>query len=94
MGRKLTIYMLDGFATGPKTIEIGNWSGKAIYSPRAKLKSLLERQEFDSPGIYFLRGQSESYEFDESIYIGEAEELRARLKQHIAGGRIRGQVPI
>ncbi|QDT21916.1 GIY-YIG nuclease family protein [Gimesia chilikensis] len=84
MGRKLTIYMLDGSATGPKTIEIGNWSGKAIYCPRAKLKSLLSRQEFDSPGIYFLRGQSESYEFDESIYIGEAEELRARLKQHIA----------
>lgn len=84
MGRKLTIYMLDGSVTGPKTIEIGNWSGKAIYSPRAALKVLLLRPEFDAPGIYFLRSQSESYEFDESIYIGEAEELRARLKQHIA----------
>ncbi|WP_345984758.1 GIY-YIG nuclease family protein [Sulfurimonas sp. HSL-1656] len=76
--------MLDGSATGPKTIEIGNWSGKAVFSPRAMLKSMLTRPEFDSPGIYFLRSQSESYEFDESIYIGEAEELRARLKQHIA----------
>lgn len=84
MGRKLTIYMLDGAATGPKTIEIGNWSGKAVYSPRASLKSLLKRSEFDFPGVYFLRSDSESYEFDESIYIGEAEELRARLKQHIA----------
>jgi len=84
MGRKLTIYMLDGSATGPKTIEIGNWSGKAVFSPRAALKSLLARPEFDSPGIYFLRSESESYEFDESIYIGEAEELRARLKTHIA----------
>lgn len=84
MGRKLTIYMLDGSATGPKTIEIGNWSGKAVYSPRAALKSLLSRDEFDSPGVYFLRSESNSYEFDESIYIGEAEELRTRLKQHIA----------
>lgn len=84
MGRKLTIYMLDGSATGPKTIEIGNWSGKALYSPRAALKSMLDRYEFSSPGIYFLRSESNSYEFDESIYIGEAEELRARLKQHIA----------
>jgi hypothetical protein len=84
MGRKLTIYMLDGSATGPKTIEIGNWSGKAVFSPRATLKSMLVRAEFDSPGIYFLRSESESYEFDESIYIGEAEELRARLKTHIA----------
>jgi hypothetical protein len=84
MGRKLTIYMLDGSATGPKTIEIGNWSGKAVYSPRAALKKMVDRDEFDSPGIYFLRSESISYEFDESIYIGEAEELRARLKQHIA----------
>lgn len=84
MGRKLTIYMLDGSATGPKTIEIGNWSGKAVFSPRAALKGLLARPEFDSPGVYFLRSQSGSYDFDESVYIGEAEELRARLKQHIA----------
>ncbi|OWJ92717.1 hypothetical protein B6S59_19315 [Pseudomonas sp. A46] len=84
MERKLTIYMLDGTATGPKTIEIGNWSGKAIFAPRAILKSLLSRNEFNSPGVYFLRNQSESSEFNESVYIGEAEELRARLKQHIA----------
>lgn len=84
MGRKLTIYMLDGTATGPKTIEIGNWSGMAVFSPRAPLKSMLARPEFDSPGVYFLRSESESFEFDEGIYIGEAEELRARLKQHIA----------
>ena len=84
MGRKLTIYMIDGVATGSKTVEIGNWSGKAIYSPRASLKVLLERNEFDSPGVYLLKGQSTSDGFNESIYIGEAEELKVRLKQHIA----------
>ena len=25
--------MIDGSENGPRTIEIGNWSGKAIYSP-------------------------------------------------------------
>ena len=84
MGRKLTIYMLDGNATGPKTVEIGNWSGKAIFSPRGSLKGMLERAEFDNPGVYFLKSESETSDFDESIYIGEAEELRVRLKQHIA----------
>jgi hypothetical protein len=84
MGRKITIYMLDGEATGPKTIEIGNWSGGAIFSPRASLKALLARSEFDSPGIYFLQSDSDSEEFEGSVYIGEAEQLRARLKQHIA----------
>ncbi|WP_421862625.1 GIY-YIG nuclease family protein [Motiliproteus sp.] len=84
MGRKLTIYMIDGVATGSKTVEIGNWSGKAIYSPRASLKLMLNRDEFDNPGVYLLKGHSTSTEFSDSVYIGEAEELRSRLKQHLA----------
>lgn len=84
MGRKLTIFMPDDVAIGPKIVEIGNWSGKALYAPRGSLKSFLGRSEFGSPGIYFLRNQSESAEFEENVYIGEAEILRTRLKQHIA----------
>lgn len=84
MGRKLTVYMLDGTPTGPKTVEIGNWSGKAFYSPRAFLKGQLARAEFTGQGIYLLQSQSEDDEYDASIYIGEAEELSARLKQHLA----------
>ncbi len=85
MGRKITIYLIDGTATGPKTVDIGNWSGAAIYSPRANLKTVLARPEFANPGVYFLKSEAQSAEFSESIYIGEAEELRARLQQHIAG---------
>lgn len=84
MGRKLTVYMLDGTPTGPKTVEIGNWSGKAFYAPRAFLKGLLGRVEFSAQGIYLLQSQSENDQYDASVYIGEAEELSARLKQHIA----------
>ncbi|MDX5446635.1 MAG: GIY-YIG nuclease family protein [Zoogloeaceae bacterium] len=84
MGRKITVFMLDGTATGPKTVEIGNWSGRAIYSPRASLKSLLHRSEFSSQGIYLLQSASQDEGFESSIYIGEAEELSDRLKTHIA----------
>lgn len=84
MGRKLTVYMLEGTPTGPKTVEIGNWSGKAFYVPRAFLKGLLSRSEFSSQGIYLLQSQSEDDQYDASVYIGEAEELASRLKQHIA----------
>lgn len=83
MGRKLTVYMLDGNATGPKTVEIGNWSGKAVYSPRAFLKNLLSRSEFAAQGVYLLQSQSEDDQYDGSIYIGEAEQLATRLKQQI-----------
>jgi hypothetical protein len=84
MGRSLRIYMLDGGAIGPKTVEIGNWSGKAIYTPRAYMKNILVRAEFNSSGIYLLRSESDSVEYGESVYIGETEYLRSRLKQHIA----------
>jgi hypothetical protein len=84
VGRKLTVFMLDGTATGPKTVEIGNWSGRAIFSPRASLKGLLRRGEFAAQGIYLLQSESEDDKYDSSVYIGEAEELSVRLRQHIA----------
>lgn len=33
MGKKLTVYMIDGTEYGPRLSEIGNWVRKAIYSP-------------------------------------------------------------
>jgi hypothetical protein len=83
MGRKLTVFMIDGSENGPRTIEIGNWSGKAIYSPRAKLLDLLKRNEFEKPGVYLLKFDPIENNYNERIYIGEAEKVGARLKQHI-----------
>lgn len=87
MGKKLIIYMMEDSGEGPKTIEIGNWSGKAIFSPRSTLKKLMQRDEFYRPGVYFLKGLPKTSEYSESIYIGEAEELRSRLKQHLTGDK-------
>lgn len=83
MGRKLTVFMIDGTENGPRSIEIGNWSGKAIYSPRAKLLELITRDEFDKPGIYFLKSDPQDTSYQERIYIGEAEKVGNRLKQHL-----------
>ena len=83
MGRKLTVFMIDGSENGPRTIEIGNWSGKAIYSPRAKLSELILRDEFDKPGVYILKSDPQGSLYSERIYIGEAERLNNRLKQHL-----------
>lgn len=84
MGKKLTVYMIDGTAYGPRLSEIGNWVGKAIYSPRASINKIINRQEFDNPGIYCLKGDPSDDAFDEKIYIGEAENIRTRLKQHLS----------
>lgn len=84
MGKKLTIYLVDGTETGPRTIEIGNWSGKAVYSHRPSLSSIINRNEFDRPGIYVLKSLPNNENYNERIYIGEAENLKKRLKQHLA----------
>lgn len=84
MGKKLTVYMIDGTAYGPRLGEIGNWVGKAIYCPRASVNKIMNRHEFDNPGIYCLKGEPTDKAFDEKIYIGEAENIKSRLKQHLS----------
>lgn len=76
--------MIDGTAYGPRLSEIGNWVGKAIYSPRAAINKIMNRSEFDNPGIYCLKGDPTDDAFDEKIYIGEAENIKIRLKQHLS----------
>lgn len=84
MGKKLTVYMIDDTEYGPRLSEIGNWVGKAIYSPRSSVNNIIGRFEFDNPGIYCLKGDPTDEAFDEKIYIGEAENIRTRLKQHLS----------
>ena len=76
--------MIDGTEYGPRLSEIGNWVGKAIYSSRASLTKIMTRPEFDNPGIYCLKGDPTDDAYDEKIYIGEAENIRTRLKQHLS----------
>lgn len=87
MAKKLTIFMIDDTEFGPRTAEIGNWVGKAIYTNRASLQKILDRKEFDNPGVYFLKSSPNSDAFSERIYIGEAENIRARIKQHLSEKR-------
>lgn len=84
MGKKLTVYMIDGTEYGPRFSEIGNWVGKAVFSPRATINKIIKRDEFDNPGIYCLKGDPTDEAFDERIYIGEAENIRNRIKQHLS----------
>lgn len=84
MGKKLTIYMIDGTEYGPRIAEIGNWVGKAFYSPRTTISKVINREEFDNPGIYCLKSNSDSESYQEKIYIGEAENIKTRLKQHLS----------
>lgn len=84
MGKKLTVYLIDGTEYGPRIAEIGNWVGKGIYSPRVAIPKILSRPEVNNPGVYFLKSRPTSDVFLEKIYIGEAENIGTRLRQHLA----------
>jgi hypothetical protein len=76
------IFLVHGDPTGLRTAEIYGWTGKAVAGPRSELEAILERDEAGGPGVYFLAGINPETGKDR-VYVGEAEEVRARIKQHL-----------
>jgi len=77
----IKLFLVHGSPSGLRTAELSNWSGKAVAAPRTELSDLLKRDELGSPGIYVLTGV-DADTGDNSIYVGEAENVASRLKGH------------
>jgi hypothetical protein len=77
----IKLFIPRGDAKSLRTAEISNWTGKAVAAPRTELGELLAREELDKAGIYILAG-SDPITNAPRAYIGEAEVIRERLKQH------------
>lgn len=79
----IKIFLPKGTATSLRTAEISNWSGKAIACSRQEVEELGKREEASRPGVYFLIGNDVD-SGEPSAYVGEAEEVGKRLKQHFS----------
>jgi hypothetical protein len=77
----IKLFLVHGSPNGLRTAELSNWSGKAIAAPRTEISEILKRDELDSPGFYLLTGVDPD-SGDKAIYIGEAENVSNRLKNH------------
>jgi hypothetical protein len=77
----IKVFLANGNANGLRIAELSNWSGKVVAAPRAELAQLVDRDELGKPGLYLLLGQDPDTGKSLS-YIGEAEVLRDRLRQH------------
>ncbi|OED50894.1 hypothetical protein ACH42_00560 [Endozoicomonas sp. (ex Bugula neritina AB1)] len=77
----IKLFLVKGSPTGLRTAEISNWTGKAIAGPRSDLEDFLNRPELKTPGVYMLSG-IDADSGEPVIYIGEAENVSKRLKQH------------
>lgn len=79
----IKIYLPHGDPKRLRTGEISNWSGKAIAGPRTELDQILSREETSSAGVYILSG-TDPFTGNPAAYIGEAETIKDRLKQHLS----------
>ena len=77
----IKLFLPRGDAKSLRTAEISNWSGKTVAAPRTELDELLAREELEKAGVYILIG-SDPLTNAARAYIGEAEVIRDRLKQH------------
>ena len=80
-GATIKIFLPTGEGESLRVAEISNWTGKAIASPRSELEQALARDEMSQSGVYLLIGRDPDTD-KEIAYIGEAEVVRERIKQH------------
>lgn len=79
--RSINIFLKDGTADGFVTAELENWNGKAIKVPRSEIVKYGDREDLKMAGIYFLFCKSD--DGNDSVYIGEAEDVYKRLNDHL-----------
>ena len=79
----IKLFLPHGDAKRLRVGEVSNWTGKALAAPRTELSDFFLSDEAESAGIYFLFG-SDPENGEALAYIGEAEVIRDRLKQHKA----------
>jgi hypothetical protein len=80
-GRSLELFFVDGRPDGMLTAEVFNWTGHVLRIPRTQIIQGLNRKEASNTGVYVLLGEQNG---KAKAYIGESEDVSARLKNHVA----------
>lgn len=79
-GKSIELFLVNGTADSLITAELSNWNGKALKIPRIEVASC-SRDDITQAGVYFLFCKED--DGSDSVYIGEAENVKERLVQHL-----------
>lgn len=79
-GKTIELFLVNGTTDSITTAELSNWNGKAIKIPRIEVAGC-KREDITEPGVYFLFAKDD--EGNDSVYIGESENVKERLLQHM-----------
>lgn len=83
-GKTIKLYITGEEYKNLKSAELSNWSGKAFIGSRKNVPVIQKMDELSSPGIYFLLSK-ELTDTQITLYVGEADEVNSRLRNHISG---------
>ena len=75
------MYIFDGNPNGRIMCELSNWNGRVYKISRNEIADFAKRTDAENTGIYFLFGKDD--ENNDTIYVGEAEKMLTRLRQHL-----------
>ena len=75
----IQIFSTTGDPQGIRIIQKTNWSGVGVVFPRESIAEVIKEEYAQRPGVYILVGDLA----EETVYIGEADPVAVRLKQHL-----------
>jgi hypothetical protein len=81
-GKQIKLFLIDGTPGGLTTAEITNWTGHVLSARRSDLADLLARDEAQHTGAYLLLGDDDEAVGNTRCYIGEADVVADRLRDH------------
>ena len=81
-GKQIKLFLVDGTPGGLTTAEITNWTGHVLSASRSDIADLLSREEAQHTGAYLLLGDDEDAIGNTRCYIGEADVVADRLRDH------------
>ena len=79
-GKSIELFLVNGTADSLVTAELSNWNGQALKIPRIEVATC-NRDDITQAGVYFLFCKEDDE--SDSVYIGEAENVKERLLQHM-----------
>lgn len=79
--KTINMFIFGGNPNGRIMCELSNWNGRVYKISRNELSMFAERNDCQNTGLYFLFGND--IDKGETVYIGEAEQMMDRLKQHL-----------
>jgi hypothetical protein len=79
----IEIFVPDGDPDGLWVVNQRNWTGVSLVFPRQNWSNTKKRSEFEQAGIYILTGYHEDDPDLPVLYIGQTDNLRKRIEQHV-----------